>query len=172
MRSTGLVELLPALQQHSLASAGCPTRRSCLDVGLLVAAQRQADDVDVVAFDGAVQSGAPAAADVEQRHARLQAELAEGQVDLGDLGLFERHVVALEVRAAVGLRRIQEEPEEVVGQVVVRLDVLEVRLAGPGCPSVFLARYSLSALAILPAMVGRGRLSADAGCVEDNGSGW
>ena len=66
--------------------------------------------------------------DVEQRHARLEAELAERQVDLGDLCLFQRHVVALEVGAAVGLRGIEEEPEEVVGQVVVRLDVFEVRL--------------------------------------------
>ena len=70
--------------------------------------------------------GAPAAADVQQRHARLQAQLAQRQVDLGDLRLFQRHVVALEVRAAVGLGRVQEQPEEVVGQVVVGLHVLEV----------------------------------------------
>ena len=57
-----------------------------------------------------------------------QAQLAQRQVDLGELRLFERHVVALEVRAAVGLRRVQEQPEEVVGQVVVRLHVFEVRL--------------------------------------------
>ena len=66
----------------------------------------------------------------------LQAELAERQIDLGDLCLFQRHVVALEVGAAVGLRRIEEEPEEVVGQVVMRLDVLEVRLQVWVCPSV------------------------------------
>ena len=57
-----------------------------------------------------------------------EAELAERQVDLGDLRLLERHVVALEVGAAVGLRRIEEQPEEVVGQVVMRLHVFEVRL--------------------------------------------
>ena len=97
-------------------------------MGLLVTAQRQAEDVDVVALQRAVDRGAPAAADVEQRHAGLQSELAEGEVDLGELCFLERHVVALEVRAAVGLGRIEEQSEEVVGQVVVRLDVLEMRL--------------------------------------------
>ena len=103
-------------------------REQLLDVAGLVTAQRQTDDVDVVALDRAHHRGAPAAADVEQRHAGLQAQLAQRQVDLGDLRLFQGHVVALEVGAAVGLRRIEEEPEEVVGQVVVRLHVLEVRL--------------------------------------------
>ena len=99
---------------------------------LLVLAQRQTDDVDVVPLEGAVQGGTPAAADVEQCHAWLEAQLAERQVDLGDLRLLERHVVALEVRAAVRLGRVEEEPEEVVGQVVVRLNVLEVGLQALG----------------------------------------
>ena len=97
-------------------------------MGLLVAAQRQADDVDVVFLQSAVDRGAPAAADVEQSHPRLEAEFAEGQVDLGQLRFLERHVVALEVGAAVGLRGIEEQLEELVGQVVVGLHVLEVRL--------------------------------------------
>ena len=115
-------------------------------MSLLVAAQGQADDVDVVALEGSVDGGAPAAADVEQRHARLEAELAEGQVDLGDLGFLKRHVVALEVGAAVCLRRIEEESEEVVGQVVMRLDVLEVRLQVRGARRWLWQRYGLSAL--------------------------
>ena len=123
-----LVELLPPLQQHSLRAWAVQRGEALLDVGLLVATQRKADGVDVVAFDGAAQSGAPAAADIEQRHPWLQAELSQRQVDLGQLGLFQGHVVALEIRAAVGLRRIEEEPEEIVGQVVMRLDVIEVRL--------------------------------------------
>ncbi len=82
-------------------------------MGGLVLRQGQADDVDVVLFDGPAHGGAPAAADVEQRHPGLQAQLAQRQVDLGDLGLFQGHVVALEVGAAVGLGRVQEQPEEV-----------------------------------------------------------
>ena len=139
------VKLLPALQQHSLGARAVHRGEARFDVGLLVAAQCQADGVDVVAFDGSAQSGAPAAADVEKRHTGLQIELAEGEVDLGHLGLFQRHVLALEIRAAVGLTRIQEEAVEVVGQVVVRLHVLEVRPSDPRCPSVILARYGLSA---------------------------
>ncbi len=122
----GFVELLPALQKHPF---GARTRRAVeqlLDVGLLVLRQGEPDDVHVVLLDRAHQRRAPAAADVEQRHVRLQAQLAQRQVDLGDLSLLKRHVVALEVRAAVGLRGVQEQPIEVVGQVVVVLDVLEM----------------------------------------------
>ena len=67
----------------------------------------------------------------------LQPELAQRQVDLGDLRLFQRHVVALEVGAAVGLGRIEEQPEEVVGQVVVRLYVLEMRFQADGIAGFF-----------------------------------
>ena len=63
----------------------------------------------------------------------FEIQLAERQIDFGDLSLFERHVLTLEVRAAVCLRRIEEQPEELVGQVVVRLYVLEVRLQVPCC---------------------------------------
>ncbi|CFR84722.1 Uncharacterised protein [Mycobacterium tuberculosis] len=94
----------------------------------LVFAQGQTDDVDVVFFHRAHHGGAPAAADVQQCHARLQSEFAQREIDLGDLRLLQRHVVALEVGAAVGLSGIEEQPEEVVGQVVVRLHVGEVRL--------------------------------------------
>ena len=58
----------------------------------------------------------------------FEAELAERQIDLRDLGFLEGHVIALEVRAAVGLRRVEEEPEKVVAQVVMCLDVVEMRL--------------------------------------------
>ena len=67
-----LVELLPALQQHPLAARGCPSRRTTSATwAAWFFAQRQADDVDVVLLDGAPHGGAPAAADVEQRHAGL-----------------------------------------------------------------------------------------------------
>ena len=59
----------------------------------------------------------------------LQAQLAERQVDLGHLRLFERHVVRLEVGAAVGLVRVLPQLEEVVRDVVVELDFLLVRPA-------------------------------------------
>jgi hypothetical protein len=122
-----LVELLPALQQHALAAWTVRLSENPFDMGLLVLAEGQADDVDVVFLDGPHHRRAPAAADVEQRHPGLQAQLAQRQVDLGALRLFQRHVVALEVRAAIGTGRVQEQRKEVVGQVVVRLHVLEVR---------------------------------------------
>ena len=62
----------------------------------------------------------------------LQAEFAQRQVDLGDLGRFRCHVVALEVCAAVGPRRVQEQLDEVVGLVVVGLQPGVCRARMPG----------------------------------------
>ncbi len=97
-------------------------------MSLLIAAQGQPDDVDVVLLDRPAHRGAPAAADVEQRHPGLQAQLAQRQVDLGELRLVQCQIIALEVGAAVRLRRVEEEPVEVVGEVVMRLHVFKVRL--------------------------------------------
>lgn len=47
-------------------------------------------------------------------------------IDVGDLRLGERDGGPGEVRAAVLARRILEQPEEIIRQVVVRLDVLEM----------------------------------------------
>ena len=126
------MELLPALQQHLERAVGVELAEQLVAVGLLVLAQRQADDVDVVLLHRPLQRQAPAAADLEQRHARLEVQLVEVLVDLGDLRLGQRDVRTGEVRAAVLARRVLEHAEEVVGQVVVRLDVLEVRrILGP-----------------------------------------
>ena len=67
----GLVELLPSLQQNPLGAGAFGLRDQLLDVLGLVLAQRETDNVDVVLFHRAHHGGAPAAADVEQCHARL-----------------------------------------------------------------------------------------------------
>jgi hypothetical protein len=79
---------------------------------VLVAAQRDADDVDVVALQGEFQRAAPPATGVEQRHAGLEVQLAQREVELRDLRLVERHVVALEICAAVAHRGTQEQREK------------------------------------------------------------
>jgi hypothetical protein len=118
------VELLPTLEQHPLGARAIRDRDQLLDVGLLVLAQRQADDVDVVLLRRA-------------QHCRPQPQptsssvmpgcrpIAQHQVDLGDLRLFQRHVTALSMRSCRSASG-QEQLEEVVGQVVVGLHVLEV----------------------------------------------
>ena len=108
-----LGELLPPFEQYPLGPGTVQSRERLLCVVILILRQRQPDDIDVVAFDGPPHGGAPAAPDVEQCHTRPQAELAERQIDLGE-SLFERHAVAFEVGATVGLRRIQKQPVEVV----------------------------------------------------------
>ena len=124
----GLVELLPTVQQHPAGALGVQLVEHLLHMNGLVLGQRETHHVDVVLLDGAPHGGPPAAADIEQRHTRLQPELGQREVDLGELRLLQRDVpAAVEIGTAVGHRRIEEQPEEFVRQVVVRLDFLEVR---------------------------------------------
>jgi hypothetical protein len=69
------VELFPAPQQHALASRGGMLVQTLLHVRLLIAAQRQTDDVDVIALERTNDRGAPPAPDIEQCHPRLEPEL-------------------------------------------------------------------------------------------------
>ena len=64
---------------------------SCAQVGLL-AGQRHAERLDAVVLRRVPDHAAPAAADVEQPHARLEAELAGDQVVLVGLRLLQRRV--------------------------------------------------------------------------------
>jgi hypothetical protein len=65
------VILLPARKVHPSAERAVHRAEQLVNGDGLVFAQRQADDVDVVFLHGTLQRGAPAAPDVEQRHARL-----------------------------------------------------------------------------------------------------
>ena len=123
----GGVELLPALQADVEGAVGLDTAEQLLAVGLLILRQGQADHVHVVLLHGPLQGQAPAAADLQQGHARLEIQMVQVQVDVGDLGLAQRDMGSGEIGAAVLAGRVLEQAEEVVGQVVVRLDVLEVR---------------------------------------------
>jgi hypothetical protein len=70
---------------------------------------------------------APAAADLEHVVVRPDAELLAEPPVLRLLGIRQRLAGMLEVRARVGQRLVEEEPEELVAEVVVVMDVL----AGP-----------------------------------------
>jgi hypothetical protein len=98
----GLVELLPAPEFDAGAARVASAGEQLLDVCGLIAAQRQADDVDIVSLDRPLHCRAPTAADIKHFHAGIEAEFVQHKVDLGDLGLFQRHVVALKVCTAAG----------------------------------------------------------------------
>ena len=87
------------------------------------------DGPHAVVAGGVERHAAPAAADVEQPHARLEAELAADQLVLVGLGLLERVGRVVEHGARVGHARAQHHPVEVVGDVVVVADGR--RVAGP-----------------------------------------
>ena len=84
--------------------------------------ERHAGDRHAVVLRRVDREAAPAAADVQQAHARLQGELARDQIELRELSVLER-LRALRVdRAAVGHRLVEEQPEELVADVVVVAD--------------------------------------------------
>src|ERR1700756_5120241 len=95
----GLVELLPAPQQYPPGARAVGLSEHLFYVLLLILREGQPDDVDVILLGRAHYRRPPAAADVEQRHARFEAKLAQRQVDLRDLRLLERHAIPLEKRA-------------------------------------------------------------------------
>ncbi len=89
-----------------------------------------ADDAGPVAGRRPEREAAPAAADVEDTVALLQLELAGDGLELLLLGLLERPRPPREDPAAVGHRGVEEEREELVGDVVVVADGARVALLG------------------------------------------
>ena len=118
------VEFLPGLEVNLFGALAGQARKKLFDVFILVLADRQPDDVDVVLFSRPRQRRPPATADVEDRHPGFEIELAQYEVNLRHLGLFEVVVILFEVRAGVRQSRVEEQAEEIIRQVVVGLDIL------------------------------------------------
>jgi hypothetical protein len=76
------------------------------------------------------QQAAPAGADIEEAVALLQHQLGADVLELGLLRLRQRHRAVTEVGARVDPARIEPEGVEIVGDVVVELDLLGIGL-GP-----------------------------------------
>ena len=96
----------------------------------LVLRQGHAEHPGAMVLRRVDRQGAPAAADVEQAHARAQPQLATHMLELGLLGLRQGFVASREIGAGIDHRRIEPARIEVVGDVVVILDRLAVRTAG------------------------------------------
>ena len=111
---------VPVVQVPHLGEPGQPFP---LDRGLrpggLLGGQRDPEGLDAVLPRGVHDHPAPAAADVEQPHARPEPELAGDQVELVDLRLFQRGVLTRVAGAGVGHRRPEYPLVEPVGHVVV-----------------------------------------------------
>ncbi len=122
------VELLPALQPHVERARRC---RSCSAAGR----SRPAGSCDSVRPMTLTSYFSIARCSVRPQPQPISSSVMPGLrssrsrllVDVGDLRLRQRDVGAGEVRAAVLAGRVLEHPEEVVRQVVVGLDVLEMR---------------------------------------------
>ena len=125
MRSTRTVERLPALPCGTKCRACDAARRwsSCSNCFWLIV--RPITFTPYASF-ARIGRRAPAAADVEQRHARRELALAERQVDLRALCLSERRIGRVELRARIGHRFVEEQRVKIVADVVVRLHALEV----------------------------------------------
>src|SRR5581483_185778 len=94
-----LVKLFPALQSRLDMELRRDRRQFGSATFAVTAAQRDADDVDVIPLYSPDQSRTPPAADVQQCHARFEVEFAQRQIVFGVLRFFETHVLTLEVRA-------------------------------------------------------------------------
>jgi hypothetical protein len=105
-----------------------------LDGGLapggLLRGQRDAEGLDAVLPRGVHHHAAPAAADVQQPHALMQAQLARDQVELVGLRLFQGGVLVRVAGAGVGHRGPEHPLVEPVGDVVVVRDRLGVAALG------------------------------------------
>ena len=77
-------------------------------VGGLLLAGRDGHHVDAERLGRPQRALAVAAADLQQVHPPLEVAFAQRKVDLGNLRLLERHVVALEVSATVDHRAVEE----------------------------------------------------------------
>ena len=117
----GLVELLPTLQTHLDRSTGVQLGQALPGELRLLPAQRDADDVHVEFLHGPFHRATPATTDIEQGHPRLKVQLAQGEIELGVLGLLQVHIIALVIAAGVAHGRAEPQREEVVGNVVDRL---------------------------------------------------
>ena len=105
-----------------------------LGPGGLLLGQRHAEGLDAVLAGRVHDHAAPAAAHVQQAHARPQPELAGDQVELVPLGLLEGGVLARVARAGVGHGRAEHPLVERVGHVVVVRDRVGVPLLGVPAP--------------------------------------
>ena len=110
-------------QLHAHATLEPPRGDLALDVLELVLRQRDAGRVHAVVLRRPEHEPAPAAADVEEGFARREAQLAADVVELARLRVGERVGVAPEVGARVHHPRVEPQPVESVGDVVVMLDV-------------------------------------------------
>ena len=90
---------------------------------VLLLGEGDAGDVGAADAREVERHAAPAAADVEDAGAGADEELGGDQALLGELGLVERHVGALEEGAGVLHVAVEEEPVEPLVEVVVVRDV-------------------------------------------------
>ena len=101
-----------------------------VDVGVLVAAEGDAARLHAVVLGRVQQEAAPAGADVEEALAFLQHQLAADVLQLGFLRRGQVHAGVAVIGAGIDPLRVEPEGVEVVGDVVVELDLLGVDL-GP-----------------------------------------
>ncbi len=95
---------------------------------MLVLRQRDAGGTHAMVFGRPQQQSAPAGADIQEALARAQHQLAADVLQLGLLGLRQRHVRAAVVGAGIDPARVQPQRVEVVRHVVVELHLARVDL--------------------------------------------
>src|SRR6267142_1565558 len=117
------------LQQHFAAPGEAVRLDAFVREAMLILGERHSGCLDAVVLGGPAHQRAPAAADVEELVARLQAQLAAEVVELLRLREVDVLVAGLEVGARVHHLAVEEQRVELVRDVVVVVDGLRVAAA-------------------------------------------
>ena len=117
------VEIAVVLAQHLDAVAETRRRDPLARQAPLLARDRGGRDAAAEAPCSVQRQAAPAAADFEQVVRRLELELSADEIEPRELGFVQRLPRMLERRGRIHHRLVEEQPEEIVAEVVVRGDV-------------------------------------------------
>ncbi|MNS61036.1 hypothetical protein D3C72_940520 [compost metagenome] len=124
------LELAVIHQQYLHAVLQALLGNQLLDIGMLVLGQRDARSPNAIVLCRPQQQAPPARAHIQKALARLQAQLAADQIELGLLGLRHIEIGLRVIRTRVDTARIEPQRIELVGDVVMKLDLL--RILGQG----------------------------------------
>ncbi|MPN41460.1 hypothetical protein SDC9_189006 [bioreactor metagenome] len=92
----------------------------------LVARQRDAMGLHAVMLGRPEDQPAPTGTDIPEALARLELELFADVIELGLLRLGQAHALLLVVRAGIDAARIQPQRVEVIGKIVMKLNLLGI----------------------------------------------
>jgi len=113
-------------QQHPHPVGQTTTFNQTTHIGMLIVRQRNPGSLHTIVFGSPQQQPAPASPNIQETFSRLQPQLAADMVELGFLGLSQRHLRFAVIGTRIHPARIQPEGIEGIGQVIVEFDLSRI----------------------------------------------